>query len=85
MPEKCARYGSDKMMEDVPLNSDVAQATGRSQGLVAYVQSDPKAWLLKGTVFGNLRGRVCGGCGYTEIYTTNFSKLYEAYRQSRGG
>ncbi len=80
MTEKCSRCGSDKMMEDVHLTYAHA-----AQGLMADVQSDPKALLLKGTVFGYLRGRICGGCGYTEISTTNFEQLYKAYQQSRGG
>jgi predicted nucleic-acid-binding Zn-ribbon protein len=77
MTETCSRCGSDKMMEDVRLSTE--------GGLVAYVQSNPNALLLKGTVSGTLRARVCGGCGYTEIYTKNFKRLYEAYQQSQGG
>lgn len=83
MPEKCARCGSDKMMEDVRLRTD--GTAGALQGLAAFVHSDPNAWLLKGTVRGHLRARICGGCGYTEIYTKNFEQLYEAYQQAQGG
>jgi hypothetical protein len=91
MPEKCARCGADKMMEDVRLNTDPTclrdsrtnlPASGR---LVAYVHTDPGAWVFKGTAFGELRARVCGGCGYTELHTTNFKELYQAYQQSRSG
>ena len=93
MPEKCARCGSDKMMEDVHLNADVIHPLhaapdvhpNHRQRLVAYVLKNPDAWVFKGTVFGELRARVCGGCGHTEIYTTNFEELYQAYQQSHAG
>jgi predicted nucleic-acid-binding Zn-ribbon protein len=84
MPEKCPRCGSDKVMEDVRLRTEGFESAGGAAKLLATVHSDPRALLFKGTVTGTLRGRVCGGCGYTEIYTTNFEQLYEAYRKSRG-
>jgi hypothetical protein len=83
--KKCGHCGSDKMKEDVQLNSQSCLPANRIDGPAAFVHSDPNALLLRGTVFGKLRARVCGGCGYTEIYTKNFEKLYEAYQQSQGG
>jgi hypothetical protein len=50
--------------------------------LKAYVYSNPEAWVFKGTVYGRLQARVCGECGYTELFTTNAQELYEAYRSS---
>ena len=83
MPETCGRCGSDKMMEDVHLYRNPSTAASLvPQGLVAAVRS-PHAWFQNVSAFGDLRARICGGCGYTEIYTTNFEKLYEAYQQSR--
>jgi hypothetical protein len=84
MPEKCSRCGSDKMMDDVHLNTRSPNLYPPHQ-LVAFVHKEPDAWILKGTVFGTLRARICGGCGHTEIYTENFQQLYEAYQQSQGG
>ena len=83
MTEKCGCCGSDKVMKDVHLSTDPSE--GPRLRLGASVQSDPDALLFKGTVFGTLRARVCGGCGHTELYTTNFEQLYEAYRKSHGG
>jgi hypothetical protein len=84
MNEKCSRCGSDKMMEDVYLTTDVGYRPGDiRRGLMAYVQSDPQELLFKGTVYGALRARVCGGCGYTEIYTSGFQQLYKAYQHAR--
>jgi hypothetical protein len=83
MPQKCAQCGSDKVMKGVQLSTEPSQSPPLQ--LRASVQSDPSAFLFKGTVVGILRARVCGSCGHTEIYTTNFEQLYEAYQQSQGG
>jgi hypothetical protein len=89
MNKTCSRCGAAKVMEDVRVNTDLPGAGGRGAGgrvpVVAYVQKDPDAWVFKGTVFGVLRARVCGGCGHTELYTTNFEELYAAYQKARGG
>jgi hypothetical protein len=85
MPEKCARCGSDKVMKDVRLRTEGVQSGGGALKLLATVHSDPQALLFKGTVTGTLRARVCGGCGHTEIYTTNFEELYAAYQKAHGG
>jgi predicted nucleic-acid-binding Zn-ribbon protein len=87
MPEKCARCGSDKVMENVHLHSDRDQASSvfdHRTRLVAYLHKNPDAWFRKGTVYSDLRARVCGSCGYTELYTTDFERLYEAYQQAQG-
>jgi hypothetical protein len=84
MPEKCSRCDSDKMMDDVHLYTRSPRAEPGQQ-LVALVHKAPDAWIFKGTVFGSLRARICGGCGHTEIFTKNFEELYEAYQQSHGG
>jgi hypothetical protein len=84
MTEKCSRCGVDKMMQDVRLTAEVSKGAC-ALGLVAYVEKDPNAWVLKGTVYGTLRARVCGGCGHTEIHTTHFEQLYEAYLKSQSG
>jgi hypothetical protein len=82
MLEKCTRCGADKVM-DVELCTNPSDFA--SLPLVASVERDPAALLFKGSVVGALRGRVCGGCGHTEIYTTDFEKVYEAYQRSQGG
>ncbi len=87
MPENCPRCGSEKVMEDVHLNTDPITLASQQyrHRLVAYVHKNPDAWVFKGTVFAVLRARVCGGCGHAEIYTPEFAELYAAYQKARGG
>jgi predicted nucleic-acid-binding Zn-ribbon protein len=79
MDLQCAKCGSKKV---VPLASVMDQGQYSDGTLKAYVYSNPEAWVFKGTVYGRLQARVCGECGYTELFTTNAQELYEAYRTS---
>jgi hypothetical protein len=76
----CAKCGSTKI---VPLASVQDQGQYSDGSLKAYVYSNPEAWVFKGAVYGRLQARVCGECGFTELFTTNARELYEAYRSGR--
>jgi predicted nucleic-acid-binding Zn-ribbon protein len=38
-------------------------------------------WFSSPVTNGNIRAWICGQCGYTELYTTNFKELLEADRE----
>jgi ribosomal protein S27AE len=40
-------------------------------------------FLSNNIVTGQIRAWICGECGYTELFTTNFRKLLEADRESK--
>jgi predicted nucleic-acid-binding Zn-ribbon protein len=77
MELQCAKCGSKKI---VPLASVMDQGDNSDGALNTYVYSNPEAWVFKGTVYGRLQARICGECGYTELFTTNARELYDAYR-----
>ncbi len=63
------------------------QMAGAVATYLAYrrdqVYEDPGALLFKGTHRGTLSARICGRCGYTELYVSNPQELLAAYRRNR--
>jgi hypothetical protein len=50
--------------------------------LWVIVARKPKAALFRGETRTELSARVCGDCGYTELFAENPSGLFEAYSES---
>jgi len=48
------------------------------------VSGSPEAGFFKSkdTASGKIFTRICGECGYTELWTSNFGTLYEKYEKS---
>lgn len=76
---RCSKCGSTKIVPQVSV-IDQGQASGGK--LLAYVNSKPKALLLKGAVYTELVARICGDCGYSELYATNAKQIYQTYRMA---
>lgn len=53
--------------------------------LTVAVDANPKAWVFKGRVTGELWACVCGACGFTELYATNLDELVKAAAQGQPG
>ncbi len=79
MELKCAKCGSEKV---IPVASIQDQGQYSDQRLKAFVYSNPDAWVFKGTVYATLQARICGECGYTELFARNAPEVYEAYRKA---
>jgi hypothetical protein len=73
---KCNRCGSTKM---VPITGVADQGQYSDGSLKAVVYSNPDAWLFKGPVYARLYARICGECGFTELFAENPQEIYEAY------
>lgn len=43
------------------------------------IEGNPSAWIRKDRLYGELTARICGDCGYTELYVDNPSELYAKY------
>jgi ribosomal protein L40E len=78
----CLRCGSDKIIPNIPL-IDIYGDLGRySTQMRLSVHGNPSAWFFKDSESGLLTGFICGACGYTELKTEGFQKLYEKYVES---
>ncbi len=72
----CPKCGSHKIIKDKPI-IDKGQH-GLPVGALSVVVADKRtSWLFGDIATGEIRAWICGECGYTELYTTNFKELLE--------
>ena len=84
MPENvtCAKCGSDRVVPHARI-MDRGDYNADSGDLSAVVYANPSALLFKGSQRHELSARVCGSCGYTELYLTDPEGFYETYRNQQ--
>lgn len=51
--------------------------------LTLVIYENPDALIFKGSHEGTLYARVCGECGYTELFLDNPRELYEIYQNRK--
>jgi predicted nucleic-acid-binding Zn-ribbon protein len=75
----CAKCGSTEIIHDAEVRDYDASSYRR---LSAYVSlRNPQGGFFKKTTeSGELLARICGECGYTEFYVTNYQALLRAAR-----
>jgi hypothetical protein len=62
----------------------VARSDGDAN-VVARVDTDPQARFFKNPSYVRLVARVCGKCGYAELYADEPSGLFSAWTKSQKG
>jgi predicted nucleic-acid-binding Zn-ribbon protein len=73
----CSKCQSTKIIPEVYIR-DYSPHVGNTQ-LSVEIYEDPNALIFKGRHEGALNARVCGDCGYTELYVENPQELYSIY------
>jgi hypothetical protein len=79
-PLHCARCGADEVMPRVRVAE--RGADDMRHDLQVEIQRRPKAMFFKRPERANLTARVCGACGYTELYVEAPDALYAAFLQA---
>ena len=79
-PLLCPRCGSDEVMPRVRVVERAED--GLRHDLQAEVVRRPNALLFKRPERVNLTARVCGACGFTELYVDAPTALYRAYLEA---
>jgi hypothetical protein len=74
----CPKCGS---VEVIPHVRIVAQTHRGKTDLLVEVYEHPGALLFKGTHAGALTARICGMCGFAELFVSNPQELLAAYRK----
>jgi predicted nucleic-acid-binding Zn-ribbon protein len=83
---QCAKCGSTRVIPRVFIvDESPATSDGLPQDnpLRVRVEGNPSAWIRKDRLYGELTARICGECGYTELYVQNPSELYEKHIKSQ--
>ena len=78
----CPKCGSSKIVPQARIidRGDVNLALP----LQVAVERDPDSLIFKDRVYRELVARICGACGFTELYTTQPLGLYQAYLGTTG-
>ena len=74
---RCLKCGSDAVIPDARL-IDRSESSTRRPAEVG-VETKPDAVLFTGEVRTETRARVCGDCGFVEVYAAEPAKLWDAY------
>jgi predicted nucleic-acid-binding Zn-ribbon protein len=73
----CPKCGSNDVIHDAEVRDYDASSYRRLSVHVALRK--PEGGLFKKTTeSGELQAAVCGGCGYTELYATNYQAMSKA-------
>src|SRR5687767_12383544 len=81
MDLKCAKCGSETLDPLVGIKDQGDNSDGTLRAFIGY--TDPEAWVFKGPVYARLKVRICGECGFTELFAENPSEIYEAYLKTK--
>lgn len=76
---RCAKCGSVRVIPGVRILDRYGDHGRGGSPLDVEVEGNPEALLFKDTVSGALWARICGDCGYTEMWTENHRELYEKH------
>ena len=77
-PSTCARCGSPDVLPQMKLRQEVDYAWG----LVVSIYGKRKVeWKNPVGASSPIVARVCGACGYTELYAPNHKELWRVYQQ----
>jgi predicted nucleic-acid-binding Zn-ribbon protein len=83
---QCTKCGSTRVMprvfvvDESPVTSD---GLPHDNPLRVRIEGNPSAWIRKDRLYGELTARICGECGYTELYVSNAGELYEKYLKAK--
>ena len=78
----CAKCGSKDVADCIRL-MDRGHGSQDAGDLSARAQTHPSAWLFKGNVRSPLVARVCGACGFVELYVEDPRAIVEAARKGQ--
>lgn len=74
----CPKCGSDDVIPNLRLVDRGGQ--GSTRDLQLKLDKNPDALFFKGTHAASLVARVCGNCGFVELYARSPKKLLRAYK-----
>lgn len=87
MNNKCIHCGSEKIIADLPLFVSISIDTQESLSLPKNINSNvqvsvtgsSKSFFNRDVVSSNLLVKVCGNCGFSELYAKEYDLLYKKY------
>lgn len=77
----CPKCGSTEIIGDVEIR-DYDANSYRPLGVFVKLKQAIGGLIKKTSESGELRASICGGCGYTELYASNYKELLKARKSS---
>lgn len=81
---RCVKCQSEKIIPQVRV-MDRGHYSGDAGDLSVVSYEDPNALVFKGAKRSAMFARVCGECGYAELYVENPRELYDRYQGTESG
>jgi predicted nucleic-acid-binding Zn-ribbon protein len=78
----CCKCGSTAIIPNVAL-LDYDASSSRPLSVSVPLPKPTGAFIFKGSESGHLRAWICGECGYTELYTSQFTALWDAHQKNQ--
>lgn len=78
----CSKCKSDRLIPRARV-MDRGHYSGDAGDLNVVVYAKPDALIFKSGLNSSLFARVCGDCGYTELFVENPGELYDVYLESQ--
>jgi len=78
----CMKCGSAELLDEAQIIDSGHH--GVENDLTARVYRNPGAFFLQGKVTGRVLSRVCGSCGFVELYVENPAAFLAAAKEARG-
>ncbi len=78
----CPKCGSHEIIPEVEVRDYVANRH-RPLSVAVKLPDSGQGFVIKSAEPSPLTAWVCGQCGYTELYATQFKELLAAHKQSR--
>lgn len=79
----CAKCGSTKIVPRARV-IDRGDYSADSGNVRLGVARKPQNWLFKWQEKADVYARVCGECGYAEMFVEDAASVYHAYLESKG-
>jgi hypothetical protein len=76
----CAKCQSEKIIPSARV-MDRGDYSADAGNLTLVVDENPEALVFKGSHKSELYARVCGDCGFSELYVEDPQELYQVYAE----
>lgn len=77
MARICDKCGSDKIIPHAKVIDRIG--SGAEGDLAVSVDEKPDAFMFKQRIRSGVSAKVCGNCGFLELYADDPASLYSAY------
>lgn len=80
LSKRCPWCGSTKIIKRARVLDTGQHGVGKVN---VQVERNPDSLFFSGPTYGSLRARICGRCGYVQLFASNAPALYQAFLEAQ--